>query len=358
MLKQEVEIYEKAQKRMEYYSRNFKYLDGKVKNDVLLDMDIIKELRFSEDVLIIYKRDTNELIKKYLFILRRPIRRCDTKALAKAEVDKDRILKEYMDIIRLCIPYRIYERLATIKNYDIAFAVNYCDNCDNTNDFIKDNDVIICCRCFSEIIKMAYNNNGSSSSAQSFTASSSKSTYDRITHFKECLKQYQAKQNTFISPTVYVDIENALAINGILGSTPDTKFANVKKKHIMYFLKELGYNKHYDDYILIYTNLTGKPVQNLQHVESKLVDDFEKVSNAYSNLYTSAERKNFINTHFILFRLLQRNGCSYDPEDFSSMKSFDKTAERDQVCKQIFDSLGWKYPPDGSSSSSSSSSSS
>lgn len=85
---------------------------------------------------------------------------------------------------------------------------------------------------------MAYFNN------RLYNLNISKCNYDRTGHFKEYLKQYQGKQNTFVSPNVYKDLEDTLVSNGFIctDNSVDKKmrYKNVTKSHIYYFLLKLS----------------------------------------------------------------------------------------------------------------------
>lgn len=340
-LHKNMELYKESKTRLELFESIEKNkLGGKILSDIEKDKNILNDLRFSENILFIYKRHANPLIKNFLNILKTPIHKNAKETLNSADITKKKILYAYMNVIKMYIPYDIYQNLDIDNENNIDLNINYCPNCENTEEFIKENEVLICNKCFSEIIKMAYYNN------RSYNISVNRCNYDRISHFKECLKQYQGKQNTFISPKVYKDLEHALTINGIVNKKEENrekKFANVKKTHIIYFLKELGYTKHYDDYVLIYTNLTGKSPNNISDLEESLISDFEKISDQYSLLYNSVERKNFINIQFILYKLLQKHNYHYEDDDFITLKSVDKKMERDKICRKIFESLNWEY---------------
>lgn len=339
-LHKNVELYKSAKKRLAVYSKvNIDALGGRIAEDIRKDIKLIKELEFSENILILYKSKTTALVKNFLKIMKTPINKDALEAIKNADRKKRNILHEYLDAIKMYIPYEIIEKLNVYDENSVEMTINYCENCENTEDFIKEHDILICKVCFSEVIKMAYYNN------RSYNVNVSKCNYDRISHFKECLKQYQGKQNTFISPVVYADIEHALVIHGIISSNKNEKnrFKNVKKTHIMYFLKELGYSKHYDDYILIYSNLIGEKLNDISFLENELINDFEQISEKYTLLFNNAYRKNFINIQFILYKLLMKHNYNFDNDDFLTVKSVDKKMERDNICRTIFESLNWEY---------------
>lgn len=334
-LRKNIDMYNYSKNRKNILSSiDYTKLGGRIYNDVKKDLAIIDELQFSELIFFVYKKRTASLIKKFLSILQTPIR--------KKEKDKCKILNNYLNVVKTCIPYNIFVKLnitdKTCNKLNLNYSRNFCQNCENDEKFLLENDILICKVCFSEVIQMNYFNN------RSYNVAVPKYKYDRVSHFKKCIQKYQGKQYTFINPAIYSDLERLLIFHGIIKDERESrskKFANVKKSHIIHFLKELGYTKHYDDYVLIHANLTGQKLNDISHLENILVKDFEKFSEKYSSIFT--ERKNFINTKFILYRLLLRHNHKLDEGDFLTVKSLDRKNETDRICKAIFDSLGWEY---------------
>lgn len=337
VLNKRIELYNNIKHYKAIYDKVLKNpnLGGNLYLGIKSDLNYIQELMFSENILFLYKNKTNKIIKDYITIMRTPIKNNTSNYY---ENKKNLILKDYLNEIKLCIPYEFF---SNISSEDISIEEtyeNYCENCENKEEFIKEGEILVCKKCFSEIIKMAYYNN------RAYNLSVSKCSYDRISHFKECLKQYQSKQNTFIHPSVYLNLENALYNHRIIGDeNQKNRFSVVKKSHIMYFLKGLGYTKHYDDCILIHTNLTGNKPNDISHLEDDLISDFSKISETYTLLYNNLERKNFINIQYILYLLLLKHNHVIDPEDFLSINIANKKVDRDQICLKIFETLGWEY---------------
>ena len=134
-----------------------------------------------------------------------------------------------------------------------------CSNCKEQAEFvIIDNNTSIC------------NNCGNTIETFNFTSSyrdterahiSSKYTYDRKVHFRDCLNQFQGKQNSTIEKSVYKSLENIFDKHHLLVGKPndsrELRFSKITKKHIYMFLKELGLSKHYENINLIHYNLTG-----------------------------------------------------------------------------------------------------
>lgn len=338
ILKKRIELY----KNLKHYKPIFENLlnnhslGGKIHSDLVTDLCFIEDLKFGENILFLYKLNTSSIIKEYLNIMRTPIKHTSSEYYEKK---KQQILTDYLNKIKLCIPCEFFSNINSLEECEI-FVDNllYCENCENKEEFIREGEILVCKKCFSEIIKMAYYNN------RAYNISVSKCSYDRISHFKECMKQYQSKQNTFIHPFVYTNIESALFDHGIIGPPEEKdRFKTVKKSHIMYFLKGLGYTKHYDDCILIYTNLTGNKPNDISEIEEDLISDFSQISETYTLLYNNLERKNFINIQYILYLLLLKHKHPIEPEDFLSINLANKKIDRDEICYKIFETLGWEY---------------
>jgi hypothetical protein len=196
--------------------------------------------------------------------------------------------------------------------------IKKCDNilCDSKEFVVNpEQNVEICRKCGSQ-------KEGSYKSLNykdlSRVNMSNKYFYERRVHFKDCINQFQGKQNSVVDDKVYADIERQLDLHGLLNSVTSEmssqeaklkRFERVTKEHIALFLKETGHSKHYEDTVLIYHKLTGKDVPDISHLEVKLMEDFDLVSEAYDKLFKFTglvERKSVINTNYCFFQLLRR----------------------------------------------------
>lgn len=181
---------------------------------------------------------------------------------------------------------------------------------------------------------------------------SSKYTYERRIHFKDCMNQYQGKQNASIDDCVYAQLEDEFDRHGLLVGdntmSKKVRFQNITKDHILLFLKEIGYSKHYEDVVLIYHKMTGKPVDDISYLENKLMEDFDKISNLYDKKYKftgKIDRKSFINTQYILFQLLRRHKYPCKKEDFNMLKTLDRKSFHDEIVKDLFETLNFNFTP-------------
>jgi len=180
---------------------------------------------------------------------------------------------------------------------------------------------------------------------------SSKYTYDRKIHFRDCINQFQGKQNATIDQAVYNTLIKQFELHGLLheGKDMHQRCTDITREHIYLFLKETGFSKHYEDIVLIHYMMTGKKPDDLSAFEPNLLDDFDVLTNAYDQKYRKnntadrIDRKNFINTQYVLFQLLRRHKYPCKRQDFNILKTIDRKAFHDDVCKSLFEQLGWNF---------------
>lgn len=170
----------------------------------------------------------------------------------------------------------------------------------------------------------------------------SKYTYDRRVHFKDCINQFQGKQNSTIHQHVYDAVRAELENHGLLADGGK----NITKQHIYMFLKETGNASHYEDLYLIYHNITKRPLSDISHLEDILMCDFDILSELYDIRYIKTkkiQRKNFINTQYVLFQLLRRHKYPCQLSDFNLLKTTDRKRFHDMICSDLFRELGWNF---------------
>lgn len=221
-----------------------------------------------------------------------------------------------------------------------------CKNCLSKKMF-QDESSYICmdCNCQEDYLV-----NASSYKDSDRINISQKYTYDRKVHFRDCINQYQGKQNCTIDQKVYDDLEGIFERHNMLKgdrTVPKTiRYANITKENILSFLKVLGYAKHYENVILIHYNLTGKKPDDISHLEDKLMNDFDILVETYDKQFKNqVERINFISIQYVLYQLLLKHKHPCKKEDFVILKTIDRKAFHDNVMKKLCDSLGWNFVP-------------
>jgi hypothetical protein len=179
-----------------------------------------------------------------------------------------------------------------------------------------------------------------------------KYTYERRLHFRDCINQFQGKQNCKIPENVFTDLEEQFKKHNLLvgdSTTPkEIRYSKVKKDHILLFLKELRYDKQYENVNYIHSHLTGVKCHDISHLEDQLLSDFDTLVNLYIKRFKYEQkiaRKSFMNIHYVFFQLLNKNKFYCKKEEFNILKTIDRKTFHDDVFKTLFEELGWNHVP-------------
>ena len=282
-----------------------------------------------------YITDTIQYIEEYKQILNTPIKVNFMGKASKKDNHKQLIIKKYIEQASKYVDIQL-----EVANRDIK-----CTNCSNKRDFeIIDGNTYICSKCYASQIVMKYNSSYNDIDRVNI---SSKYMYDPKIHFRDCIKQYQGKQNCTIPDKVYNNLEKQFSLHHLLIDSTDKyeKFNKITKKHIMIFLKELGYSGHYENVHLIHYNFTGTKANDISYLEDQLLDDFDILIDLYHKRFKHIKRKNFINTQYVLYQLLRRHRHECNHEEFIILKTIDRKFFHDEICKTLFEELGWNHSP-------------
>lgn len=291
-----------------------------------------------------YILDTINILEEYKILIKKPKK---ITFIGKSSDNcnlKETLEERYLEIIKkYSIPnISIKEKDPTPPKRNSKI----CGNCGNKREFNVSDSMYIC-----EICGNQTENIGTTTSYSDVTRVnvSSKYTYERRVHFRDCMNQYQGKQNSTIGDKVYIDLTHQFKLHGLLTLDESReKFKNITKDHILLFLKELGYTKHYEDVFLIHYKLTGKKPDDISHLEQKLMDDFDTLSSLYDQKFKQTkrvDRKNFINTQYVLYQLLRKYKHPCKKEDFNILKTLDRKSFHDEICLELFTDLGWNFTP-------------
>ena len=80
-------------------------------------------------------------------------------------------------------------------------------------------------------------------------------------------------------------------------------------------------------------------------MEEKLLQDFDILTEVYDKKFKNIDRKNFINTQYVLYQLLLRHKHTCNKEDFSILKTIDRKNFHDEIMKVLFETIGWNFSP-------------
>lgn len=334
-------------------------------NDVIQDIEKkMKEVENKQDMeqFSFYLIQAIPLLDQYKSLQKKqskiyfmsPKDNCDADTTVDTRTRMITILKNYFHLVQTYFPddYRINEwdkirsTIETSQTETKTSSKTKCQVCnsDFSNFTIYENH-FVCERC--GCVSTTTHSNISYKDIDRVNISS-KYTYDRRTHFRDCINQYQGKQNASISKTVYDSLTQHFVSHGIVpesyASMPkEDAFKDVTKEHILLFLREIKQTKHYEDVVLIHHQLTGKPAPDIAHLENVLLNDFDILVETYDRKFKNSERKNFINTQYVLFQLLKRHRFPCRKEDFNMLKTVDRKYFHDQICSELFSDIGWSF---------------
>ena len=311
--------------------------------DIKVLEDEIKSLNSSEKLLY-YNIQVIPLIQAYKKELNRPIKMNFLgKKIKPDTTERDKIATKILSIIRE-LGFDEYE-LENANIFDEK-SDNYCEKCEKTTPDIIGKNMMVCSVCGVE--KNIFYSSFSYNDIERINITS-RYTYDRRIHFRDCINQFQGKQNSTIPDKVYEDIKELLHKHNLInenGGTKLQKYKKVTKKHIFMFLKECKYSKYYEDINLIYKNITDKPLPDISHLEEQLMKDFDILSELYDKEYVQNKkitRKNFINTQYVLYQLLNRHKFPCKKSDFNFLKTTERKQFHDTICSNLFNKLGWNH---------------
>ena len=284
-----------------------------------------------------YIIQTTKLIDDYKNILKIPLKITFLGKQNKHNKSKQRIIHQYLLIAS---QYTTIDMVIEDKSDDTIV----CSNCQNKKDFdIIDHNTYICMKCYAQQTIMKHIS--SSYNDIDRINISSKYMYDRKIHFRDCIKQYQGKQNSSIPTKIYKNLEEQLMRHHLLTQDGEDRFKNVTKNHILLFLKELGYSNHYENVNLIHYTLTGIKPDDISYLEDQLLTDFDALTDLYDKEFKHIKRKNFINTQYVLYQLLCRHKHACNKEEFIILKTIDRKFFHDEICKVLFEQLNWNHSP-------------
>jgi CRISPR/Cas system-associated exonuclease Cas4 (RecB family) len=290
-----------------------------------------------------YLMDTAQLIDKYKQLLSKPMKVTFFGKPKQSEHtnEKNELTKLYLEKIKKY--YSVHIPPEEIKQKS-------CQNCDFKNIInIIDTKTTVCVNCG---LQTELTSDSSSFKDSTRVNLSSKYTYESRIHFRDCMNQYQGKQNTTIPDVVFKNLEKQFELHGLLEgdahSPTNTRFSKITREHLYLFLRETGHSTHYEDVFMIHYKLTGKKPNDISHLEQQLMEDFDILINLYDKKFKQnrkIERKSFINTQYVLFQLLRRHRYMCKKEDFNMLKTLDRKSFHDDICKELFEELGWNFTP-------------
>ena len=318
----------------------------------LKDIDkSISELRDkvlrNEDILF-YEQETTAILDEYkeLLKIREPVSFFNIPRSIKSIENNTRrleLVSKFISIVKRYtdeeLDYTEHELLHTVDKYDS------CANCGSADLDDADDYMIICRDCGAQYEATPLTATYRDTQRLNTTATYE---YDRKSHFKEVMAQYQGKQNASVDDSIYENLKELLEMYGLVdkdATSKKQKYRKVSRTHIKAFLKDMRVKKHYDDHIYIHSSITGQRAPDLSKWEQDIQDDHRKMLEVYKKLPDNivGTRKNFLNSRYVLQQLLLKRNISFNKDDFVFLKSIDRMIDHNRVCEAIFKELEWKF---------------
>ena len=317
-------------------------LSSRIRKDIEKNIIYLSKKIENIDNFNFYIAETAHILEKYKKFLQTPVKISFVGTSTNDTKEKHDIITRYLEIAQKYTDINIE---IPSKNNKVI-----CNNCPNKKMFdIIDNSIYICLLCGAQQEILLHTSSYKDIDRINI---STKYTYDRKVHFRDCINQYQGKQNSTIDQQVYIKLEDQFKKHHLLigdKNTPkEVRFKNITKEHIHLFLKELQYTKHYENVNLIHYQMTGKKPDDISYLEDRLLEDFDSLTELYDNKFKNKpgfERKNFINTQYVLYQLLIKYNHSCKKEDFTILKTVDRKSFHDDIAKICFEELGWNHTP-------------
>jgi hypothetical protein len=162
-------------------------------------------------------------------------------------------------------------------------------------------------------------------------------SYKKITHFKEIIAQFQGKETTQI-PDEHIDLIEMQIKKECIGIN---ELSYKKMKEI---LKKLGLNKYYEHIAFIKNKLGIPPPVFSQELEETLYNLFMEILVPYAQVCPDT-RINFLNYHFVLYKLLELLDETHFLENIPMLKDRVKLIEHDNIWRQICHIIDWEAIP-------------
>jgi len=319
-----LQSYEELENKFTYYlTKN--WISQRVRNHLIIDQKEIQEKIKNINSIKFYFIEIRHILKEYVNLMQIPTNNSFFQNVDNSShsSQKQNIIKSFWEIFNVykqyCQPLK--NNTSLNKNLDL----NQCHHCHSTSSYFYDETVTVCYNCMSERIYFL-------PSSTSETIRSNKYIYDRNQHFRDCIIRFQGKQKNNIPSDIIENINKALM---------SYRVVNISLSHICMILKNLGYSKYYEDYVLIHNIITGQIPLDISHLEEQLLQEFD-IINMELTLFKELNNKNF-NTQYMLFLLLKHHNVSVDPDHLILIKCNERKLLTDKICRNIFKSLGWKF---------------
>lgn len=237
-------------------------------------------------------------------------------------------------------PNYIQQNDKIVDKANITHDDEYCQKCNVYRNLEIGLSKYICTKCGSEVDyineheRLNYDNN---------IHDKTNFEYDPLTHFKEHLTNFQAKESTVIPSEIY-DIILVEMKKEQKRNLAELDYETVKR--YLQNNSDLKFTKYYSNIYRIIYNLNKQLPPNMdQQIVDILIAMFEQTIPLFEKYKKISNRKNHISYPFVIHKMLQILELDQYAVYFSPLKSKDKRNENDQIWKLICRDLKWKFYP-------------
>lgn len=174
--------------------------------------------------------------------------------------------------------------------------------------------------------------------SKDISSETSKSTNNKIPHFRDKLKQLQGKASKHIPDQVYQDVLDEIKYCGL-------DMCWIKPKEIKSILGKKGHPKYYSCSVQIHQKITGsEPCQLTPEQESRMEEMFSQAERTY-DMYKPPGKNNLQVYTYIIRKLSEILECWEFANTCTKLKDTDKLKDYDRTWKLICQHHGWKFIP-------------
>ena len=232
-----------------------------------------------------------------------------------------------------------------VKSYLSNISDNYIDMSLYTSDndlceyckkgeliVLEDEGVLLCNSCFKNVPYLVENEKPSYKEPPKEVCFYA---YKKINHFKEILSQFQGKETTQIPDEIIENIKQQIKKERI-------QLKELNHTKIKEILKKLNYNNYYEHIAFIKNKLGIKPITMSYELEETLCNLFIELQAPYSK-HVPDYRVNFLNYHYVLYKLCELLGETLYLEHIPMLKDRVKIIEQDMIWFKMCKTLNWEY---------------
>ena len=164
-----------------------------------------------------------------------------------------------------------------------------------------------------------------------------KGNYSRLEHFEDCIKVYKGKNILKMSDKDIKQIEDYFEENYRENEI-------ITRRELAKVCKVLGKKSIKGNENALLMRINPSVSDDISHLEEDIINDFKSFSKEYDVLARDGLfGKKFVYSQLVLLHLLRRKGHDYKSENFTMIKNKKTMKKYNDICRLIFERLGWKF---------------